>query len=111
VSYLFFASMDIDPAHEALFNEVYDSEHVPLLSGVKGVTSIRRYESIPFDLSLGGEVHRMNPNGARYVACYELTSPKVLTSEAWTEAVEQGRWPTEVRPYTSNRSHRLLGPL
>jgi hypothetical protein len=29
--YLFVASMDVDPAKEALFNEVYDTEHVPNL--------------------------------------------------------------------------------
>jgi hypothetical protein len=39
------------------------------------------------------------------VAIYEIDSPDVLTSAAWMEAVEQGRWPTEVRPYTSNRHH------
>ena len=27
--YLFFASMDVDPDKEDLFNEVYDREHVP----------------------------------------------------------------------------------
>ena len=29
--YLFIASMDVDPAKEALFNEVYDTEHIPLI--------------------------------------------------------------------------------
>jgi hypothetical protein len=28
-------------------------------------------------------------------------------SEAWTKAVDQGRWPNEVRPYTRNRRHVL----
>jgi hypothetical protein len=27
--YLFVASMDVDPDKETLFNEVYDTEHVP----------------------------------------------------------------------------------
>ena len=27
--YLFVASMDVDPDKEVLFNEVYDTEHVP----------------------------------------------------------------------------------
>ena len=30
--YLFVVSMDVDKDKEALFNEVYDTEHVPLLS-------------------------------------------------------------------------------
>ena len=29
--YLFTASMDVEAAQEKLFNEVYDTEHVPLL--------------------------------------------------------------------------------
>ena len=40
--YLFIASMDIDPAHEALFNEVYNTEHCPLLNGVPGVVGVTR---------------------------------------------------------------------
>ena len=30
-NYLFVVSMDVDPDKEALFNEVYDTEHVPNL--------------------------------------------------------------------------------
>jgi hypothetical protein len=29
----------------------------------------------------------------------------VLSSAAWAEAVELGRWPREVRPFTTNRRH------
>ena len=35
--YLFVASMDVDPEKEDLFNEVYDTEHVPNLLKVPGV--------------------------------------------------------------------------
>jgi len=31
----------------------------------------------------------------------------VLVSDAWTAAVERGRWPSEVRPFTTNRGHAL----
>ncbi len=31
--YLFTASMDVDPDKEALFDEVYDQEHVPNTKG------------------------------------------------------------------------------
>ena len=37
--YLFIASMDVKPEKEALFNEVYDTEHIPLLLRVPGVLS------------------------------------------------------------------------
>ena len=40
-----------------------------------------------------------------YVAIYEIDSPDVLLSKEWAAAGEQGRWPGEVRPYTSNRHH------
>ncbi|HEX2228988.1 MAG TPA: hypothetical protein VHM64_17780 [Candidatus Binatia bacterium] len=42
--YLMIASMDVDKEHEALFNEVYDKEHVPNLSKVPGVLGISRYK-------------------------------------------------------------------
>ena len=107
--YLFVASMDVEPAKEALFNDVYDTEHCPELSKVSGVGQIARYEAEPFAVMIGGEVRTMSPDGRpRYHAVYEIESPEVLTSTAWGEAVELGRWPEQVRPYTTNRRHTLL---
>jgi hypothetical protein len=40
-----------------------------------------------------------------YTAIYEIDTPDVLTSAAWADASELGRWPTEVRPFTTNRHH------
>ena len=103
------ASMDVDPEHEAIFNEVYDQEHVPYLSQVPGVLSIRRYERQQLVMNIGGERKSIwIENEPKYTAIYELTSPDVLTSEAWDKAVEKGRWPSQVRPYTRNRRHVLL---
>ena len=39
------------------------------------------------------------------MAIYEIDSPDVLLSKEWAEAAEKGRWPCEVRPFTSNRRH------
>ena len=36
-----------------------------------------------------------------------LENAEVLTSEAWAKAVEAGRWPSQVRPFTRNRRHVL----
>ncbi len=106
--YIFTAAMDVDPAKEDLFNEVYNTEHIPLLLQVPGVISVRRYVQEPFEMIIGGETrHVSNPNEPKHAAVYELESPDVLKSAAWAEAVDQGRWPTEVRPYTSNRRHTL----
>ena len=41
----------------------------------------------------------------------ELESPEVLVSDAWARVVDKGRWPGEVRPYTSNRRHVMYRRL
>jgi len=52
--YLFIASMDVEPEKEALFNEVYDTEHIPELLKVPGVLSVRRGVTVPLIMSIGG---------------------------------------------------------
>ncbi|MBM3491752.1 MAG: hypothetical protein FJX68_15170 [Alphaproteobacteria bacterium] len=104
--YVFIASMDVQPDKEALFNEVYDTEHVPYLSKVKGVLAVTRLKTEPAAFQLGGERKPLAGEGMpRYAAIYELESPEVLLSKEWAEAGEKGRWVKEVRPYTFNRSH------
>ena len=106
--YLFIASMDVAPEKEALFNDVYDKEHVPELLKVPGVLSVRRPVSVPLTMSIGGEKKSIVAEGEpRYSAYYELESAEVLTSDAWARAVETGRWPAQVRPHTRNRRHVL----
>ena len=107
--YVMIASMDVDPEHEALFNEVYDQEHIPNLSRVPGVLGIVRYKREELIMNIGGERKIMRAeNEPAYSVIYELESPDVLTSPEWNEAVEAGRWPAQVRPYTRNRRHVLL---
>jgi hypothetical protein len=106
--FVFIASMDVDPAKEALFNEVYDTEHVPNLLRVPGVLAVTRATLAPLKMSIGGEVKTIVAEGEpKYSAVYELASAEVLTSAAWAEAVEKGRWPSQVRPHTRNRRHTL----
>jgi hypothetical protein len=110
--YLFSAAMDVEPDQDALFNEVYDQEHVPLLLKVPGVVSVARFKKQEVTLIIGGErktvVLESEP---AYNAFYEIESPEVLVSEAWAKAVDQGRWPGQVRPYTKNRRHVLYRRL
>jgi len=107
--YLMIVSMDVDPEHEALFNEVYDQEHIPNLSKVPGVLGITRYKRQELIMSLGGERRIMRAeNEPAYTVIYELEDPAVLTSPEWGQAVEAGRWPAQVRPHTRNRHHVLL---
>jgi hypothetical protein len=105
--YLFVASMDVDSDKEVLFNEVYDTEHVPNLLKVPGVHAVTRLKGEPFTVSIGGAEQQVARMGPRYSALYEVEGPNVLVSAAWTAAVELGRWPSQVRPYTRNRRHAL----
>lgn len=110
--YLFVAAMDIEPAKEGLFHEVYDREHVPALLGVPGVLSVARFRTEALTMMLGGQRRTIvAENEPRFAALYELESPAVLTSDAWAAAVERGRWPADVRPYTKNRRHVLYQRL
>jgi hypothetical protein len=104
--YVFIVSMDVTPEKEALFNEVYDTEHIPELLKVPGVRSVTRMKTEPAHFTIGGEKKALTGVGLpRYVAMYEIATPEVLVSDGWAKAVEVGRWAGEVRPHTSNRSH------
>jgi hypothetical protein len=105
--YLFVVSMDVEPDKEALFTEVYDTEHVPNILKVPGVRAATRMAGEPFTMSIGGTAEKKAHDGPRYTAIYEIDSPKVLLSPAWKEAAEAGRWPPLVRPHTRNRKHAL----
>jgi hypothetical protein len=105
--YLFVASMDVDAGKEDVFNEVYDTEHIPNLLKVPGVRSVTRLHGEPFAMSIGGAEKQVAHEGARYSAVYEIDGPHVLVSREWAAAVEAGRWPGEVRPHTRNRRHAL----
>jgi len=106
--YVFIASMDVAPEKETLFNEVYDTEHVPLLLKVPGVLAVTRATTAPLEMVMGGEKRTIVAAGEpRYSAIYELESADVLTSAAWAAAIDSGRWPGEVRPHTRNRRHVL----
>jgi hypothetical protein len=87
---LYLVRMDVARDHEATFNEVYDTEHVPNLRAVPGVRRASRYR-------------QPSPTEPRYLAAYELDGPEVIQSPAWKAAGEAGRWPTAVRPHTMNR--------
>jgi hypothetical protein len=87
---LYLVRMDVAHDHEALFNEVYDKEHLPNLRGVPGVRSAARFR-------------QPSASEPRYLAAYELDSPAVLQSPAWKSAGEAGRWAGEIRPFTMNR--------
>ena len=109
--YVFVVSMDVEADKEALFNEVYDTEHVPLICKVPGVRGASRFKGEDFRMQLGGKSEDKKHGAARYTAIYEIDSPAVLMSKEWATCAEQGRWPGEVRPFTKNRSHAVFKVL
>lgn len=92
--HLYTAAMSIAPDREALFNEVYDTEHIPELKKVPGVIDVFRYR-------------RTEPSEQFYLAIYRIAGPHVPTSEAWLRARDVGRWPHEIRPHASGLQNGL----
>ena len=91
-SYCYIVRMDVQHAREALFNEVYDRDHIPEISKVDGVHEVTRYRTTV-------------PHEPRYMAIYEIARPDLPTSPEWKTASDTGRWAPEVRPYTMNREN------
>ena len=106
-NYLFVVNMDVDADKEALFNEIYDTEHIPNLLKVPGVRGVIRMTGESFAMSIGGAEKKVQHEGPRYSTIYEIDGPHVLVSQEWAKAVEEGRWSTQIRPFTHNRRHAL----
>jgi hypothetical protein len=83
---LLVASMNVDPAAEAEFNEWYNTEHLPQLGAVPGVLAARRFRAT----DQGSE--------RRYLALYHLRDTQVPASEAWAKAANTA-WTERVRPH------------
>ena len=107
-NYILIARMDVDPDKEDLFNEIYDTEHIPSLLKVPGVYSVERFTQEPLTFAIGKEVRTVvTENEPKYSAIYWIEGPEVLISDEWGAAVEEGRWAEHVRPHTHNRHHIL----
>ena len=86
--YLFSAAMSVRPDKEALFNEVYDKEHVPALLAVPGVIAVARFKSEAVTMMIGGELKTIViESEPAYNALYEIESPSVLVSDAWPRRI------------------------
>src|SRR5262245_42773948 len=90
--------MDVEPHREALFNALYDEEHIPLLLKLPGVVNAVRYCT-----RTAGE--------PRYLAAYEVADRALPMSPAWNEQSDIGRWKPEVRPYTHNKQYIVSGRI
>src|SRR3989442_15909129 len=94
--YLFSAAMDVEPAKEPLFNEIYDGEHVPLTLKVPGVIAAARFKRQELTMVLGGE--RKTIVGAHEPAYNSLSppgTPEGPPREAGATAVDPRRCPRQ----------------
>ncbi len=112
--YLLSAAMDVESGKDTIFNELYNDDHIRVLRQVPGVVSVARFKTEELTLVIGGERRTIVVDDEpAYRALWEIESPDVLVSKAWTKAVDSGRWPTEARPFTTNRRftlHRRIYP-
>ena len=93
MAYIYLVQMNIPAEHEAEFNRIYDTEHVPMLSRVPGVRKATRYRLETSE----------DPKMQKYLAIYEIDSPEIVASKAWQEAGEWGQWAPKIRPHTTER--------
>src|SRR5882672_6737735 len=90
--HVFWVMMDIEPHREALFNDLYDAEHLPLLAKLPGYVNAVRYRT-----TAEGE--------PRYLCAYEVENAELPMSKLWNDTSDIGRWKPEVRPYTFNKRY------
>jgi hypothetical protein len=90
--YVFWVMMDVEPHREALFNELYDNEHLPLLMKLPGAVNAVRYRT-----ATAGE--------PRYLCAYEVERTDLPMSKQWNDTSDIGRWKPQVRPYTFNKRY------
>ena len=67
---IFLVYTDIDPQHEAEFNDWYNTEHIAELLAVPGILAAARYEA--------------TKGGPKYLAVYELENADVVNTSAFT---------------------------
>lgn len=94
--FLHLVTFKIRPEDEALFNDIYDSEHVPNLLRVPGVLGCRRIRDLEAD-----------ENGyLTYTTIYSIAEPDVPSRPTWRQASDLGRWKDEMRPKIISRERR-----
>jgi hypothetical protein len=95
--YFYMVTFEIDPADEPLFNEIYETEHIPNIVKVPGVLGVVRFRD-----------HAANEHGwLVYSALYYLERADIPDTEAWKTESDKGRWAPMIRPRIKSRQRRL----
>ncbi len=95
--HFYMVTFEIAQEDEALFNEIYDTEHVPNILKVKGVLGVVRFKDAA-------------PSAAGwlvYSALYLLARSDLPSTPEWKTASDTGRWAPLMRPRMKTRQQRL----
>ena len=91
-----FVWSDIDPDHEADFNQWYDREHMEERVRIPGFTGARRYRAV-------------SGSARRYLALYRASSLADFTSDAYRKAfTKQTQWSITNFARMSNTRRRVM---
>jgi|TARA_B100001146_G_scaffold62659_1_gene55371 hypothetical protein len=99
--YMYLVQMDIPTELESEFNRIYDTQHIPNILNVEGVSSCVRYKLVSSDVE----------GTAQYAAVYIVSDPNIPFSTEWTRESDKGDWSMDIRPSTVNRSHIVFEKL
>lgn len=94
--YFYIATFEIDAIDEALFNEIYETEHIPNILKVPGVIGITRFRD-----------HLPSENGRLvYSAMYFLSQADLPNTPEWKALSDLGRWKPIIRPRIKSAQRR-----
>jgi hypothetical protein len=95
--YFYMVTFEIDPVDEPLFNEIYETEHIPNILKVPGVLGVVRFRD-----------HTANERGwLVYSALYYLDRADLPETDIWKTESDKGRWAPMIRPRIKSRQRRL----
>jgi len=97
-NFIFFVLMSIAAEHEARFNEIYDTDHLPIMVSIPGVRDAARYK---LQWSDNGDMQA-------YLCMYHLDDPELPRSETWAQHSAKGQWPIEMRHLATGRSNAAM---
>jgi hypothetical protein len=98
IEYIFTILLDIPADYDALFNEVYDTDHLLNMVRIPGVKDCTRYKLEWSD----------NADMLTYLALYRMDELDLPRSDVWKKHAAMGRWPTDVRPHVTVRRNGVF---
>jgi hypothetical protein len=96
--YIYFLQQAIPAELDARFNELYNTDHIPLMLQAPGVKSATRYKSL----------YSPTGNAPDYLAIYAVDGADIPRSPKWKEQTSKGAWPTQMRPHFTARRNAAM---